>query len=63
MNTWLPTTVHADKIQGPQGRLAAAEPKAIPAAVIQALDLHGQAPWPVSSELTVQPGGSLKPSS
>ena len=43
--TWLPTAVHADQLQGPLGRLAAGELKAITAAVFQSLDLHCQEPW------------------
>jgi len=29
--SWLPTTVHADQLQGPLGRLTSAEPTATPA--------------------------------
>jgi mRNA-degrading endonuclease toxin of MazEF toxin-antitoxin module len=43
--TWLPTTVHADQLQGPLGRLTPADVTAIAAAVIQALDLQGLEPW------------------
>ena len=42
---WLPTTVHADQLQGPLGRLTAAEVKALAAALIQALDLECLEPW------------------
>ena len=48
--TWLPTAVHADQLQGPLGRLAAGELKAITAAVIQSLDLHCQEPWQSNGE-------------
>jgi len=40
----LPTTVHADQLQGPLGRLTAADVAAIAAAVIQALVLQGLEP-------------------
>jgi mRNA-degrading endonuclease toxin of MazEF toxin-antitoxin module len=43
--TWLPTTVHADHLQGPLGRLTAAEVASITAAVIEALDLRALEPW------------------
>jgi mRNA-degrading endonuclease toxin of MazEF toxin-antitoxin module len=43
--SWLPTTVHADQLQGPLGRVTATEFKAIAAMVIHALDLHCQEPW------------------
>ena len=43
--TWLPTTVHADQLQGPLGRLTPADLAAIAAAVIQALDLQCSEPW------------------
>jgi hypothetical protein len=43
--TWLPTTVHADQLQGPLGRLAPADLAAIATAVIQALDLQCFEPW------------------
>jgi mRNA-degrading endonuclease toxin of MazEF toxin-antitoxin module len=43
--TWLPTTVHADQLQGPLGRLTPADVAAIATAVIQALDLQGLEPW------------------
>lgn len=43
--TWLPTSVHADHLQGPLGRLTAAEVAAITAAVIEALDLRVLEPW------------------
>ena len=43
--TWLPTTVHADQLQGPFGRLTPADLAAIATAVIQALDLQGLEPW------------------
>jgi hypothetical protein len=43
--TWLPTTVHADQLQGPLGRLTAADVATIAATVIQALDLQGLEPW------------------
>lgn len=45
--SWLPTTVHADQLNGPLGRITAAELKAIAAMVIQSLDLHCQEPWQV----------------
>ena len=48
--TWLPTAVHADQLQGPLGRLAAGELKAITAAVIHSLDLHCQEPWQTNGE-------------
>jgi hypothetical protein len=43
--TWLPTTVHADQLQGPLGRLTSADVAAIAAAVIKALDLQCLEPW------------------
>ncbi len=43
--TWLPTTVHADQLQGPLGRLTPADLAAIAAVVIQALDLKCSEPW------------------
>lgn len=43
--SWLPTTLHADQLQGPLGRVIATELKAIAAMVIHALDLHGHEPW------------------
>jgi mRNA-degrading endonuclease toxin of MazEF toxin-antitoxin module len=43
--TWLPTTVHADQLQGPHGRLTPADMAAIAATVIQALDLQCSEPW------------------
>lgn len=49
---WLPTTVHADQIQGPLGRLAAADLKDSGAVVSQALDLHVQEPWHVADDPT-----------
>jgi len=46
----LPTTVHADQLQGPLGRLAYAELTAIAASVIRALDLQGLEPWQLDPE-------------
>ena len=43
--SWLPTTVHADQLMGPLGRLTAAELQAIAAMVIQSLDLHCLESW------------------
>ena len=43
--TWLPTTVHADQLQGALGRLTPTDVAAIATAVIQALDLQGLEPW------------------
>ena len=43
--TWLPTTVQADHLQGPLGRISAADLKAIAAGVVDALDLHCLEPW------------------
>jgi len=43
--TWLPTTVHADQLEGPIGRLSAKEVAAIAAALIGALDLSCLEPW------------------
>lgn len=43
--SWLPTTVHADQLNGPLGRLSATQLKAIAAMVIQSLDLHCLEPW------------------
>ena len=43
--TWLPTTVQADHLQGPLGRISPAELKAIAAGMVEALDLHGLEPW------------------
>ena len=40
----LHTTVHADQLQRPLGRLAAGKLKAIAVTVVQSLDLHGQDP-------------------
>lgn len=48
--TWLPTTVHADQLQGPLGRLNSAELTAIAASVIQALDLQALEPWQLDPE-------------
>ena len=45
--TWLPTTVHADHLQGPLGSLTAAEVAAITAAVIESLDLRAFEPWQI----------------
>ena len=42
---WLPTTVLAEALQGPLGRLGAAEVAAINALVIQALDLTCLESW------------------
>ena len=42
---WQPTTVLAEALQGPIGRLAAADVAAIAALVIAALDLRCQEPW------------------
>ena len=43
--TWLPTTVHADHLQGPLGRISAGELKAIAAGMVAALDLQCLEPW------------------
>lgn len=43
--TWLPTTVHADHLKGPLGRLTAAELKAIATGMVEALDLQCLGPW------------------
>ena len=43
--TWLPTTVDADHLQGPLGRLTAAELKAIATGMVEALDLQCLEPW------------------
>ena len=43
--TWQPTTVLADALHGPLGRLGAAELSAIASLVLQALDLTCQEPW------------------
>ena len=53
--TWLPTTVHADQLQGPLGRLTSAELTAIAATVIQALDPQGPEPW----QLALKPEAPL----
>ncbi len=45
---WLPTTVLAEALQGPLGRLGAAEVAAIAELVIQALDLRCLEPWQAS---------------
>lgn len=42
---WLPTTVLAEQLQGPIGRLTAAQVAAIAALLIHALDLTCQEPW------------------
>lgn len=42
---WLPTTVLAESLQGPVGRLGAAQVAAIAELVIQALDLTCLEPW------------------
>jgi mRNA-degrading endonuclease toxin of MazEF toxin-antitoxin module len=42
---WLPTTVHADQLQGPLGRLTAAEVEALAAGLTQALHLECLDPW------------------
>lgn len=42
---WLPTTVLADSLQGPIGRLGPAQVMTIAALVIQALDLTCVEPW------------------
>jgi len=47
---WLPTTDHADQLQGPLGRITSAELTAIAASVIQALDLQGLEPWQLGPE-------------
>jgi hypothetical protein len=41
----LPTTLHADHLEGPLGRLTPTDLAAIAAAMIQALDLHCLEPW------------------
>jgi hypothetical protein len=43
--SWLPTTVHADQLQGALGRLTPADLAAIATAMIQALDLRCLEPW------------------
>ena len=43
--TWLPTTVHADHLQGPLGRISAADLKDIAAGMVASLDLHCLEPW------------------
>ena len=43
--TWLPTTVQADHLQGPLGRISPAELKAIAAGMVEALDLQCLEPW------------------
>ncbi len=42
---WQPTTVLAEALQGPVGRLAASDVAAIAALVIEALDLRCHEPW------------------
>ncbi|MFM7312304.1 MAG: type II toxin-antitoxin system PemK/MazF family toxin [Cyanobium sp.] len=42
---WLPTTVLAESLQGPVGRLEAAQVAAIAGLVIEALDLRCLEPW------------------
>jgi hypothetical protein len=43
--TWLPTTVHADHLQGPLGRISAAELKDIATGMVASLDLQCLEPW------------------
>jgi mRNA-degrading endonuclease toxin of MazEF toxin-antitoxin module len=43
--SWLPTTVQADQLQGPLGRLTASDVAAIAALLVQALDLRCLEPW------------------
>jgi mRNA-degrading endonuclease toxin of MazEF toxin-antitoxin module len=50
--TWLPTTVHADQLQGPLGRLTPADLAAIAAAMIQALDLQCLEPWQAVEDIS-----------
>ncbi|MCS5691719.1 hypothetical protein NZK33_06930 [Cyanobium sp. FGCU-6] len=53
-----PTTVHADQLQGPLGRLTSAELTAIAASVIQAFDLQGLEPWQLDPEASGAAGGT-----
>lgn len=48
----LPTTVHADQLQGPLGRLTPADLAAIAAAMIQALDLQCLEPWQAGNAIS-----------
>ncbi len=50
--SWLPTTVHADQLQGPLGRLTPADLAAIAAAMIQALDLRCLEPWQAVEDIS-----------
>jgi hypothetical protein len=50
--SWLPTTVHADQLQGPLGRLTPADLAAIAAAMIQALDLRRLEPWQAVEDIS-----------
>jgi hypothetical protein len=43
--TWLPTTVQADQLQSPLGRLTEIQVAAIAAAMIHSLDLPCLEPW------------------
>ena len=47
--TWLPTTVQADQLQGPLGRISSAELRAIAAGMVEALALQCLDPWQLSS--------------
>ena len=50
--SWLPTTVHADQLQGPLGRLTPADLAAIATAMIQALDLRCLEPWQAVEDIS-----------